>query len=410
MRASIGHVISRASSARGLLAAGRDSFGLCQVHLERDDPGEHFARAHAERLPCRVSVVHGDAERPLYLDEAPLRSAARPAEFLRMTRRGIAYWRGGDADRDEISALYRLAFRRAECDAVLIEFGHVAVQAMEACAQLALPMIVHFHGFDVYARPMLERYGGRYGELFAQAAALVAPSQAMRDELLRLGAPREKTHYVPCGVDASRFSTGAPDRSPPTFLAVGRLVEKKAPHLTIAAFAEVRRGHPDARLRMLGDGRLRGPCEDLAVGLGVGESVSFLGWQPHDVVAAELRGARAFVQHSVVGSDGNSEATPQSILEASATGLPVVATRHAGIPEGVVDGETAFLVDERDVAGMAEAMERLLVDPALAAGMGRAGRRFVEERFSIESTIARLWDVIQAASTFGGHTSPRRAR
>jgi glycosyltransferase involved in cell wall biosynthesis len=374
------------------------SFHLCQVHLERDDPGEHFARAHAERLPCRVSVVHGDALRPLYLDWTPLRSASRAAEFVGLVRRGVAYWRGRDPEADEVTRLYRGAFNRARCDAVLVEFGHVAVQAMDACRASAVPMIVHFHGFDVYARPLLERYGPRYGELFDQAAALVAPSHAMRDELIALGASPEKTHYVPCGIDLDRFSTGAPEHSPPTFVAVGRLVEKKAPHLTIAAFAPVRRRHPEARLQLIGDGRLRGPCEDLAAGLGVADAVTFLGWQPHDVVAAELRRARAFLQHSVVAADGNSEATPQSILEASATGLPVVATRHAGIPEGVDDGVSGFLVDERDVPAMTDAIERLLVDPQLAADLGRAGRQLVQDRFSIDSTIARLWSVISEAA------------
>lgn len=381
------------------------AFRLCQVHLERDDPGEHFARAHAERLPCGVSVVHGDAYRPLYLDSVPLRSASRASEFLRLVGRGLAYWRGRDPETEEVTRLYRLAFRRARCDAILVEFGHVAVQAMDACRAPAVPLVVHFHGFDVYARPLLERYGRRYGELFDQAAALVAPSRAMKDELLALGAPPEKTHYVPCGVDLNRFSTGAPEQAPPTFVAVGRLVEKKAPHLTIAAFAAVHRRHPEARLRLIGDGRLRGPCEDLAAGLGVADAVAFLGWQPHDVVAAELRGARGFLQHSVVAADGNSEATPQSILEASATGLPVVATRHAGIPEGVTDRETGFLVEERDVQGMANAIERLLVDPQLAADFGRAGRRLVEARFSIDSTIGSLWDIIMGAA--GMHSGER---
>jgi colanic acid/amylovoran biosynthesis glycosyltransferase len=373
-------------------------FRLCQVHLTLDDPGQWFARAHGERLPCHVSVVHGDSHRPSFLDGAPLQSTKRLPEFVRLGRRAIAYWRGRDAEADEISSVYVRAFRRARCQAVLVEFGHVAVQAMDACRRLGLPMIVHFHGYDVYSRVMLDRYGGRYGQLFQQAVALIAPSRAMREALLALGAPAEKTHYVPCGVDPERFRAGAPEQAPPTFLAVGRFVEKKAPHLTIAAFASVWHRHPETRLRMIGDGRLRGPCQDLAQGLGVGEAVAFLGWQPHDVVAEEMGRARAFVQHSLVASDGNSEATPQSIVEASATGLPVVSTRHAGIPEGVVDGETGFLVDERDVAGMARHMERLVIDPALAAELGRAGRRRVEEHFSIDSTIARLWDVIRTSA------------
>jgi glycosyltransferase involved in cell wall biosynthesis len=149
---------------------------------------------------------------------------------------------------------------------------------------------------------------------------------------------------------------------------------------------------------MIGGGRLRGACEDLAQGLGLGEVVSFLGTQSHDVVAEEMRHARAFVQHSLTASDGNSEGMPCSILEASASGLPVVSTRHAGIPEVVVEGSTGFLVDERDVEGMARHMERLVTDPALAAALGRAGRQRVADHFSMDSSIARLWDVIRTST------------
>jgi colanic acid/amylovoran biosynthesis glycosyltransferase len=104
------------------------------------------------------------------------------------------------------------------------------------------------------------------------------------------------------------------------------------------------------------------------------------------------------VQHSVVASDGNSEGMPNSILEASASGLPVVATRHAGIPEVVLDGETGFLVEERDVEGMARQMARLVMEPALAEELGRAGRKRMQESFSIDSRIARLWAIVGASS------------
>ena len=373
------------------------SFRLCQVHLERDAPSETFARATAERLPCHVSVVHGEPYRPLYLDDSPLQSTKPLAEFARLTRRAVARARGTDAEASELSSLYVRAFRRARCQAVYVEFGHFAVQVMDACQRLELPLIVHFHGIDAHSRSILDRYGGRYPRLFDQAVAIITNSRTMERALLDLGARPEKTQYVPNGVDADRFRAGAPAEAPPTFLAVGRFAEKKGPQLTIAAFASVCRTHPEARLRMIGDGRIRGVCQDLAQGLGVGEAVTFLGAQPHEVVAEEMRRARAFVQHSVVASDGNSETMPNAILEASASGLPVVATRHAGIPEVVVDGETGFLVEERDLEGMARQMARLVLEPGLAAELGRAGRRRMQESFSIDSRIARLWEIIRAS-------------
>ena len=375
-----------------------NSFRLCQVHLGRDEPSETFARATAERLPCQVQVVHRGPHGSLYLDDFPLQSMTPLAKLARLTRRTVARARGTDVVASELTRLYVRALRRAQCQAVYVEFGQVAVFVMDACQRLGLPLIVHFHGIDAHSRLMLDRHGGRYPRLFEQAVAIIANARTMERALLDLGARPEKLHYVPNGVDADRFRAGAPAEAPPTFLAVGRFAEKKAPQLTIAAFASLSRTHPEARLRMIGDGRLLGACQDLAQGLGVGEVVTFLGAQPHDVVAEEMRRARAFVQHSVVASDGNTESMPNSILEASASGLPVVATRHAGIPEMVVDGETGFLVEERDVEGMARHMARLVAEPELAAELGRAGRRRMQESFSIDSRIARLWEIVQASA------------
>jgi colanic acid/amylovoran biosynthesis glycosyltransferase len=375
------------------------SFRLCQVHLGRDEPSETFARATAERLPCNVQVVHRGPNSPLYLDDSPVQSTKPLARLARLARRAIARARGTDAVASELTRLYARAFRHARCQAVYVEFGQIAVYVMDACRQLELPLIVHFHGIDAHSRSMLDRHGGRYPRLFEQAVAIITNSRTMERALLDLGARPEKLHYVPNGVDADRFRAGAPAEASPTFLAVGRFAEKKAPQLTIAAFASLCRTHPDARLRMIGEGGLLGVCQDLAQGLGVGESVTFRGAQPHEVVAEEMRRARAFVQHSVVASDGNSETMPNAILEASASGLPVVATRHAGIPEVVVDGETGFLVEERDVEGMSRHMARLVQQPELAAELGQAGRRRMQESFSIDARIARLWEIIQASAS-----------
>jgi glycosyltransferase involved in cell wall biosynthesis len=112
-------------------------------------------------------------------------------------------------------------------------------------------------------------------------------------------------------------------------------------------------------------------------------------------VAEEMRRARAFLQHSIRASDGDSEGTPVAILEAQASGLPVIATRHAGIPDVVLDGRTGFLVAEGDVNGMAEKIARLGEDAGLAAELGVEGRSHVLERFTMERSVASLWRIIE---------------
>jgi glycosyltransferase involved in cell wall biosynthesis len=163
-------------------------------------------------------------------------------------------------------------------------------------------------------------------------------------------------------------------------LALGRLVEKKAPHLTIRAFALAAKDHPQARLDLVGDGPLRGAAEAALAESGLGNRITLHGALPHDACRALMRRAQIFAQHSVTAANGDTEGAPVAVAEAMATALPVVATRHSGIPEQVLDGETGLLVAEGDVAGMGAALSRLLADPGLAARMGEAGRARALER------------------------------
>jgi glycosyltransferase involved in cell wall biosynthesis len=109
-----------------------------------------------------------------------------------------------------------------------------------------------------------------------------------------------------------------------------------------------------------------------------------------------MQHARCVVQHSVVAPSGDSEGTPLTILEAGATGLPVVSTRHAGIPDVVIEGATGFLVDEHDEESMAQHMIRLAQDPDLAGVMGRAARAHIQKNFSKARRLASLWAIIES--------------
>jgi colanic acid/amylovoran biosynthesis glycosyltransferase len=288
--------------------------------------------------------------------------------------------------------------RERQVDVALAEFGQTGVLLHEACEEAGVPLVVHFHGYDAYRRPVVAHWGEGYRRVFAGAAAVVAVSHPMEEQLVRLGAPREKLRYNPCGADCDRFRPTDPSANPPRFAAVGRFVPKKAPDLTVRAFCEMRRDCPEARLVMAGEGPLLPTCRKLAGELGIAEGVEFTGNLSHEEVARLMAGARALVQHSVTAPDGNSEGNPVCVMEAGAAGLPVVATRHAGIPEVVVDGETGLLVDEHDVAGMAEKMLALARDPALAARLGRAARERVVAEFSLDGSIARLHEILLEAA------------
>ena len=141
---------------------------------------------------------------------------------------------------------------------------------------------------------------------------------------------------------------------------------------------------------MVVEGPLLAEAKALVEQLDLGERILFLGVRSQVEVAGLMRQARVFVQHSLVAWDGDSEGNPVAVMEAQLSGLPVVATRHAGIPEVVIDGQTGLLVEEGDVKGMAAAIERLLQDPALSAQLGDAGRCHVEEGFTLQKHLADL--------------------
>jgi glycosyltransferase involved in cell wall biosynthesis len=288
--------------------------------------------------------------------------------------------------------------RRDRTDVVLAEYGPTGVAMVGPCHIARVPLVVHFHGYDAYRYDLLEQYGTRYSDLFLRAAAVIAVSDDMRRQLVGLGAPEQRVHHIACGVDVDLFDECSPEDNPPRFLAVGRFVDKKAPVLTLLAFAGAARSFPDAHLSMIGDGPLRTTCEDLSVALGIGDRVSFPGVVEHAEVAREMARSRCFVQHSVRPPSGDSEGTPVAVLEASASGLPVVATRHGGIPDVVADGITGVLVAERDVEGMAEAMIEFANDPGLAGRVGASGRNRVRNRNRLDIALDRLRSVVGEAA------------
>jgi colanic acid/amylovoran biosynthesis glycosyltransferase len=364
---------------------------LCLVTPYAPSVSETFIRAHVEGLPAKVFLVHG--WRPMSGDK-PVLSWPQRALY-----KGWRWLSGGGLE-PETTAAYLKAIRLSRARAVLAEYGPTGVQAMEACRRACVPLIVHFMGYDATQRDVLAEHAETYPLMFRRAAALVVVSRAMQRQLISLGAPAEKVHYNPCGAECRSAASGDPSSRPPVFLAVGRFVEKKAPLVTLNAFAKVYRACPEARLRMIGDGPLFEQSQALARELGIEEAVAFLGAQPHAVVREEMQRARCFVQHSVEAPNGDCEGTPVGILEAGATGLPVVSTRHAGIPDVVVEEHTGLLVDERDVAGMAAQMLRLAEDAGLAGRLGREARRHIEQHFSQEQSLKRLWTIIE--STFNG--------
>jgi colanic acid/amylovoran biosynthesis glycosyltransferase len=217
---------------------------------------ETFIRAHIEGLPAKVVLVYGW---PPCVDGQPVLSTSNRA-FHKVWRKVS----GGDLDR-VTTAAYVKVFRRHRVAAVLAEYGTTGVLAVAACRQLDIPLVVHFHGFDASVHAVLQDNADRYRDMFREAAAVIAVSRPMQRKLISIGAPAEKVHYNPYGIDCREFAGADPAAAPPIFVGAGRFIEKKSPELTLQAFAEVRRAVPEARLRMVGDGPLLDRCRELAI-------------------------------------------------------------------------------------------------------------------------------------------------
>jgi glycosyltransferase involved in cell wall biosynthesis len=281
-------------------------------------------------------------------------------------------------------------FRENKIDVVLANYGLAAAHLVPICKDVNIPLLAIFHGHDATDKKLLKEYVPKYRKLFAVAASVIVVSQEMRARIIQMGAPQEKISVVPCGVDPSKFKPGEAAKEK-LFLAVGRFVAKKGPLLTIQAFHEVWKKHADATLVMVGGSKgLYAKCVELVNSLGMEKAVLFPGVLSQDQIRAYMARAMAFVQHSVTAPNGDMEGTPVSILEASASGLPVVSTLHGGIKDAILHGKTGFLVEEGDVQGMANYMIQVLENPERSAAMGKEGRLHIEENYSQEKQIDKL--------------------
>ena len=371
------------------------------VNINKSKYTETFVRGPLSRLPFHVHYLHGgelplfDADDRHFLSNWPSLQALAP--FLEAVLQ---------CEPDHFltnSVAGYLQSRRIRL--VLAHFGPVGVRMLPIARDLGIPLIVCFHGYDVFHRGILDRWEEGYRRLFREAVHIVAVSEEMVSRLASLGAPREKLVHLPAFVDLAAFPRSDHARIGPRFLAVGRFAETKSPHLTILAFARVVQRVPQATLTMVGKGgggELFEACLILVRSLRLEDRVELKGVLTHQDVAAEMRAARVFVQHSVTTPEnGDREGKPVAVMEAMACGLPVVATRHSGISELIEDGLTGFLVDEYDVEAMAEVMVRLAQDDSLVAEVGRAASDHVHGHPLLGHHVAQLERLIRAGIAAG---------
>ncbi|HSM36305.1 MAG TPA: glycosyltransferase [Longimicrobiales bacterium] len=294
-----------------------------------------------------------------------------------------------------IPARWRAALAQHEPRVVHAHFGLNALAAVPIARAFDVPLIVTYHGMDITVdRSGRERR--RRERVFGVVDRILAVSEFIRDRLLEAGAPADKLTVHRIGVDTEHFSPG-PDtgREEATVLFVGRLVPKKGLIHLLRALRPVHAAVPAARLLIAGDGALRGAMEEAARELGV--PAEFLGVRTPLEVRELMRRATVFAAPSVVADDGNAEGLPMTIVEAQACGLPVVGFPSGGSAEGVIEGETGFMLPPRDEEGLAERLTHLLADADARKKMSAAARAHAVRSFDLLRQTAALEDIYDQA-------------
>jgi glycosyltransferase involved in cell wall biosynthesis len=279
-----------------------------------------------------------------------------------------------------------------------------------ALAAPGLPLVISLHGTDVYVAETMAPARAAARVAFSRAGAVTACSEDLARRAIALGAEPARVEVVPYGVDVERFKPavaslaerrsrlGVP-RDVPLVFAVGRLVKKKGFEYLIDAVPAITARRP-AVVAIGGEGDLDAELRTRAEQSGAAGSIRFLGRVPQHDVAEYLAAADVVVVPSIRDDAGNVDGLPNVVMEALASGTPLVTTKAGGIGAVVTHGQTALVVPERDVPALAEAVGRLLDDGALRTTIGSAARAVATAEFGWERTAAQFEAAYDRALVF----------
>ena len=344
---------------------------------------------------CRVA--HSQAR----LDDAVLLSADGS---LAARARKAAYCLTG------IAPAFHRAVAARKARLLHAHFAVDATHALPLVRHLGIPAIVTLHGYDVTIRDEVQRktplgaaFLYRRKLLWQRASVFLCVSHFIRAAALRAGFPEDKLLVHHIGIDRRVF-VPVPQLREPVVLFVGRLTEKKGCDRLLHAMQQVQGALPAIHLVVIGDGEQLPALQALAETLQI--RCSFLGPRPPVDVRHWMQRARVLCAPSITAANGDSEGLPTVIVEAHAMGLPVVAYRHAGIPEIVLDGITGLLSDEEDIGALAKGLLRYLTDQTFWNMSSEAALSQVQRHFDLADQTRKLEAIYEEVSNKTRTTLP----
>ena len=283
-------------------------------------------------------------------------------------------------------AIYKSA-RKIKAKLIHAHFGNDGIAALLLKKRLDIPLITSFYGYDL--SDQLNVLHPFYQRLSEEGDLFLALSKDMELDLVNIGFKREKIKIHHLGINIEELNTYSVKKRITnvfTFLIVARFDERKGIHDTITAFNEVVKIRTNVEMRIVGNGFYKTKLVSLVKEFDIEDKVVFIDnyktTDPRDTVLQEMSDCDVFLLNSYTTEMGSKEGTPIVLMEAQGIGRPCIATRHAGIPEIVIDEITGIVVEERDVTGISKAMLKLIDHPELMSEYGINAKKHIEQEFN----------------------------
>jgi len=350
----------------------------------------------SELMPAKTVVITRQKDPCLDEDEIhfPFYRVGKPIHDYKWFIKSISYLIG-IKKYTPIQENVMNILKKNNVEVVLSEYLDASLKWLDVAQSLGIRFFAHAFGYDIsqtLCNPDMRR---RYLKL-EEADGIITVSEHSRIRLMDLGLSENKIHVIPCGVNVPGTAPlHQQGNHPIRCLVVGRMVAKKAPLMVLEAFRRSLLENSRLKMDYVGDGELFDEASQFVSDHDLSHSVTLHGSQPNRVVHELMKKADIFIQHSRTDPlTGDEEGLPVAILDSMANGLPVVSTRHAGIPEAVIEGVTGYLVDEGDVESMAAYIIQLADDAKLRKRFGQAGWARAKQNFSWEKEKAALLKVL----------------